>query len=254
MSYAIRYGGRDYPLLEGRLLIGRSEECHFCLDDPMASRNHAVLQVKQAQVRIEDLNSRNGVYVNDERVRTARDLSHGDQIRIGAQVMVVVHRSVSGRAETLVNRPVTARLQAFGVLGGLADKALGMGRGDEVERILGRQLDAVLERSLEGKGSSDAERLSDEEFDKAVRYSFGIARLQKDANWVAYLFRLHGACVKLMDGDLVNELYALAPKLRGSARAALRDYLVVLSEPSKAYAPGQRFVMKRLEGLEQALP
>lgn len=254
MGFAIRYGGRDYPLLEGRLLVGRSEECHFCLDDPMASRNHAVLQLQGAELRIEDLNSRNGVYVNNERLAAPRDLSHGDQVRIGAQVMVVVHRGVSGRAETLVNRPVTARLQAFGVLGGLADKALNMGRGDEVERILGRQLDAVLERMLEFTGRFDEERISDEEFEKAVRYSFGIARLQKDANWVSYLFRLHGACARLMDGDLVNELYALAPKLRGSARAALRDYLLALAEPSLGYAPGERFVMKRLEGLEQALP
>lgn len=247
MSFALRHGEHDYPLGEGRFIIGRSETCQLCLNDPMASRNHAALIVTDGKVQLQDLQSRNGVFVNQERVEDARVLSNGDVIRIGAQQMTLIQRGGRGRAETLVQKPVTAKLQAFGVLGGLAQKALTLGHGEEAERILGRQLEQFLDK-LEAGG-----QISDEEFERSVHYALKIGSLTKKGKWLDYIFRIHSARAQLMDAELVNELYSVSKKMLGSTPARLRSYLEVLSDNTASYGPGERFVLKRLEGLEALL-
>lgn len=244
MTFALRYGQRDFPLGEGRFSIGRSEDCNLCLDDPMASRHHAAIFIEHGKVRVEDLQSRNGVFVNQERIGESSLIQHGDIVRVGSQEMKLIRRGGVGRAETLAQRPVTARLQAFGVLGSLADKALALGRGTEAERIVGRQLEQFLEKAEKG------ETLKDDEFEKAVQYAFRIGVLLKKGKWLDYLFRLYGAHERLMDAELVNELYEVTGKMPGATRNSLRGYIDALHEVSQSYAPGERFVLKRLEGLE----
>jgi pSer/pThr/pTyr-binding forkhead associated (FHA) protein len=240
MTFAIRYAGRDFPLREGRFTIGRSEDCQLCLDDPVASRHPATIS-------LEDLNSRNGVYLNESRVEGQLTLKHGDKIRVGVQEMLLVRKSPRAGSDTLIQRETTPRVNAFGVLGGLAEKAIGMGRGDEAERIIGRQLDALVDKAEEGDPVDAAD------MERAIFYCLRIAELTKKSRWVSSLFRLHAAKKKLIDAETVNLLYSLGPKLDISARPALRAYLLVLAPRSDSYSPGDRFVMKRLEGLEQVL-
>lgn len=247
MSFALRYGQRDYPLGEGRFSIGRSEECDLCLDDPMASRNHALIVVEAGFVRVEDLESRNGVFVNHERIHSSVAIQHGDMVRVGSQEMKLLRRGGLGRAETLAGRPVTARLQAFGVLGSLAEKALALGRGDEAERIVGRQLEQFLQRAESG------EALKDDEFDKAIHYAYKIGVLLKRGKWLDYIFRMYAAHERLMDAELVNRLYDVSSKMLGASRSHFRGYVESLQPHAGAYAPGERFVLKRIEGLEVLL-
>ncbi len=243
MGFALRHGEHDYPLGEARFLIGRSESCQLCLNDPMASRNHAALFVENGKVRLEDLDSRNGVFVNKERVQSSLLLSHGDKIRIGSQEMTLIQRGGRERAETLVQKPVTARLQAFGVLGSLADKALALGHGDEAERILGRQLEQILKKSESG------EPLDAEEFDKSVAYALKIGTLTKKGKWLDFLFRLHTAEQRLLDAEVVNELYSVAPKMSDVSVKQLRAYIEVMADKTSTFGPGEKFVFKRIEGL-----
>jgi hypothetical protein len=247
MSFALRHGEHDYPIGEVRFVIGRSEGCQLCLNDPMASRNHAALQVENGRVRLEDLQSRNGVFVNKDRVQTSLLLNHGDTIRIGSQEMVVIQRGGRERAETLVQKPVTSRLQAFGVLGSLADKALALGHGDEAERILGRQLDQFVVKAEKG------EALTTEEFEKCVGYGLKIGVLTRKGKWLDYLFRMHAAEQRLMDADLVNELYSATPKMNDATPGQLRNYLEALEDKAASFGPGERFVYKRIEGLSSLI-
>lgn len=247
MSYALRYAGRDFPLGQGRFTIGRSEDCQLCLDDPVASRHHAVVVVQGDVALLSDLKSRNGVYLNGDRVQGELVLKNGDKIRIGMQEVLVVQRVSAGRADTLVQPQTASSLNTFGVLGGLAEKAIGMGRGDEAERILGRQLENIVERLERGSA------IEEPDFEKAVEYCLRIAELTKKSRWVTCLFRLHTAKSTLMRADVVNALYSVGPKLDASARASLREYMVALEPLMDGFAPGDRFVLKRLEGLEQVL-
>lgn len=246
MAFVLRHRARDYPLSEGRFLIGRSESCHLCLEDPLASRNHAQVLLLNEEVRVEDLESRNGVFVNEERINGSRLLAPGDQIRIGGQEISLIRR-VLQRTETLAQSPVTQRLQAFGVLGALAEKALAMGNGSEAERILGRQLEHLLERA------EHQDELEGAVFEKACAYALKIATLTRKPKWLDYLFRLHASHEVLMNAELVNELYSLSRKISGASRAHLRAYLESLRGKAVSFSPGERFVLGRLEGLEALL-
>ncbi|VTR99176.1 FHA domain-containing protein [Tuwongella immobilis] len=65
-------------------LVGRSTRAHFSLpaSDPFISRFHFVLELNDPLCRLVDLDSRNGTFVNGQKIQVA-DLFHGDEIRIG---------------------------------------------------------------------------------------------------------------------------------------------------------------------------
>ncbi len=74
--------GQVIPLSGGAVILGRHPDCDIVLDLGPVSRQHArVLQVGD-QFFVEDLHSRNGTFVNDERLQSRRALAENDQIRI----------------------------------------------------------------------------------------------------------------------------------------------------------------------------
>jgi diguanylate cyclase (GGDEF)-like protein len=74
--------GRRYPLQRGALLIGRGSDCDIVVDLDSVSRRHAKIERRGATVIIQDLNSTNGTYVNEEQI-TEHGLADGDQVKIG---------------------------------------------------------------------------------------------------------------------------------------------------------------------------
>jgi pSer/pThr/pTyr-binding forkhead associated (FHA) protein len=62
--------------------IGRSPQNSIVVDSLQASRVHAVVTVEPAFVTITDLGSRNGTFVNGDRIETQM-LVHDDAIRLG---------------------------------------------------------------------------------------------------------------------------------------------------------------------------
>ncbi|HEY7293739.1 MAG TPA: FHA domain-containing protein, partial [Dehalococcoidia bacterium] len=72
----------EQPLSPGQTVAGRAPDCDLVLPGGAVSCRHARFVVGDGGAAIEDLDSRSGVYVNDERVRCA-DLCPGDRIRIG---------------------------------------------------------------------------------------------------------------------------------------------------------------------------
>jgi ABC-type multidrug transport system ATPase subunit len=66
------------------LIFGRGAECSQVLDYPMVSRRHARLSRKGDELRIEDLGSSNGTYVNGVRVREPQVVRAGDRIGLGS--------------------------------------------------------------------------------------------------------------------------------------------------------------------------
>jgi hypothetical protein len=69
------------------LVIGRLEDCPITVADPKVSRNHAELRREREGIRIVDLGSTNGTFVNGEAVREAY-LDDGDRIDIGPATLV----------------------------------------------------------------------------------------------------------------------------------------------------------------------
>jgi pSer/pThr/pTyr-binding forkhead associated (FHA) protein len=69
--------------LDGELVLGRGERAEIRLEDPFASSRHALIYEQGNIVVIEDLDSTNGTYLNEELLQTPRPLHPGDRVRIG---------------------------------------------------------------------------------------------------------------------------------------------------------------------------
>ena len=65
------------------LTLGRSPECDLPVDSPRASRVHARVSMKDDRVVVTDLGSKNGTFVNGERVEAERPLRPGDRLDVG---------------------------------------------------------------------------------------------------------------------------------------------------------------------------
>ena len=75
------------------LLVGRAPECDIVLSDPSISRHHANLLVDGTQPRVQDLDSRNGTFVDGERVVGQADVAPGQVIRLGTRDALRIQRA-----------------------------------------------------------------------------------------------------------------------------------------------------------------
>ena len=71
------------------LTLGRDPESDYVLPAPNASRNHGILSWDGQQLVIQDLDSRNGVYVNANRIEGSSVLGTGDVVELGGSVFSI---------------------------------------------------------------------------------------------------------------------------------------------------------------------
>ena len=81
--------GDEFPLGEGETVIGRDRSCDIILFDKKCSRRHCRVIKKGKYYSIEDLNSRNGTFVNRKRISKPRSLREGDRIHIGSTTLTL---------------------------------------------------------------------------------------------------------------------------------------------------------------------
>jgi two-component system cell cycle response regulator len=75
--------GAMYKLPRTAAQIGRGAACEIRLPDDGVSRAHARIVTEGDRVRLEDLDSRNGTFLNGKKVTGAVTLADGDKIQIG---------------------------------------------------------------------------------------------------------------------------------------------------------------------------
>jgi pSer/pThr/pTyr-binding forkhead associated (FHA) protein len=66
-----------------KFLIGRAEDCHLRPGSELISRHHCAILVDDGYIGVRDFGSKNGTYVNDERVIGERELKAGDRLTVG---------------------------------------------------------------------------------------------------------------------------------------------------------------------------
>lgn len=64
-------------------VIGRRQDCDLCIPLMGVSRRHCQINQDEGNLKIRDLGSKNGTYINDEKIEEAQ-LNPGDSLRIGA--------------------------------------------------------------------------------------------------------------------------------------------------------------------------
>lgn len=77
----------EVTLKLGDMKIGRKPGCDIVLNDPGVSGEHAVVKTVGLKSAIFDLNSTNGTFVENERVKQ-RELRHGETITLGQHTLI----------------------------------------------------------------------------------------------------------------------------------------------------------------------
>ncbi len=280
MGYRLRYLHHDLELTDGEFAVGRSGSCQLSLDDPLVSRRHAVFFVSQSGgVSVEDQQSRNGVLVNGQRIAVKTPLRPGDRILIGSQELMLLAPSDAaphapgaqvGR-RTLTRLPIQdsdiepgsgitlqpgaevadadasmiRRVHVFKLLGGVAEKALVMGRAEEAERLLATPLSDLVEASRAGK------RLSPSLVDTVARFAAKLATATAKASWADYVVELYFAQGRPCPAPVVDELNTALRRVSAIDLVRLRAYIALLHEKQAAFGPAERFLVQRIEGLER---
>lgn len=105
-----RSSGRHWTL-GAEALIGRCSTADIGLEDSLVSRKHAVLSRDEEGWIARDLDSRNGTFVNGQRIDVHR-LRYGDRLTVGESVLLFAH--IDPTHERLLERQ---KIEALGRLG-----------------------------------------------------------------------------------------------------------------------------------------
>jgi pSer/pThr/pTyr-binding forkhead associated (FHA) protein len=137
--------GQRWVVSEAGLRVGREPTNEVYVPDQNVSRQHARVVLYKGVAWVQDAGSRNGVFVNNERVPDQRQLVEGDRIVLGPHVFEVVRESAAAR-----------------VMGAGAARPVSSGRGRDLARywpvllVLGLGL-AVLATAVWLRDSGSAE-------------------------------------------------------------------------------------------------
>ena len=88
-----------FPLPSSVTVIGRRNDCDLCIPLMSVSKRHCQLNCDQGVLRIRDLGSRNGTYLNGKRIDGAT-IKAGDYIEVGHLTFLF---EIDGQPETITN-------------------------------------------------------------------------------------------------------------------------------------------------------
>lgn len=83
------------PLPQGKFLIGREQDCQLRPNSELVSRHHCVFSTDEFGLRVRDLGSTNGTFVNGQRIEKQVELKAGDRVAIGTLNFEVVVREAA---------------------------------------------------------------------------------------------------------------------------------------------------------------
>jgi len=86
----------NFTIAQGQQMnIGRHKDNHIVIDNMAVSGHHAMVRLDGKKLIVTDLGSRNGTYINNEKI-TESQVAHQDWITIGKHILIVdLHESLS---------------------------------------------------------------------------------------------------------------------------------------------------------------
>lgn len=96
--------GTEYELRRDLVTLGRSTDSDIVLEDQFASRHHAEIRAVEGAYQVRDLNSKNGVVLNGERLRpgSAVWLEDGSEIQLASTLFRFHDPSATVTAPSLI--------------------------------------------------------------------------------------------------------------------------------------------------------
>lgn len=253
VRHRLRVHVHEYELPYGVTRIGRGSTCRIVIEDPTISRDHAEIVIDDKSVRLRDLASRNGTFVDGERIEEEIELRDGARLRLGTVDvrLVACHPRAPMRS--------TLRLRACGACGATfsfeerrcpkcgepaRDEDWLLGEGvirtpvdatkrrswwlelhvDLVERALSlwRLDDAqrTLQRIEDGL-AEHREGVADATFERAFDAAIRSSVARGDASWIRWTLQTHLALRRVPSRAVVDRLRSLPPILLEDVRDVL---------------------------------
>lgn len=75
--------GQAIALSTSKFFIGRADDCHLRPKSDLVSRHHCAILIEDGYVGVRDFGSKNGTFVNGERVAGEIELKKGDKLEVG---------------------------------------------------------------------------------------------------------------------------------------------------------------------------
>jgi pSer/pThr/pTyr-binding forkhead associated (FHA) protein len=89
--------GKEITIPVSKFFIGRGEDCHLRPKSDAISRHHCAIIITDSQIAIRDFGSKNGTFVNDQRVEEVAILNNGDKLVVGPlSFKLVLDHSLGG--------------------------------------------------------------------------------------------------------------------------------------------------------------
>jgi pSer/pThr/pTyr-binding forkhead associated (FHA) protein len=256
IGFVLRFGTVAFPLGEARLIAGRTAECDIFLDAVSVSRKHAAFTARERDVLVEDLTSRNGVYVNGVRLVEPVTARIGDRIVLGSAVLVVA-LGERGRVSSVERRATAAppgiatyrNAEAFPIFLDACARALAMGKIVEAAAGLEHLFQALLEATF----VVDADPIDPQIIGGATTYLLDLAERTGESLWLDRVFDLRRATGQPLDPVTLRRVVHLLPKLEGPAEDGIRRYIAWMQ--GRPLGVAERLALRRLrECLSRTVP
>lgn len=237
--FRLRFLLQEFDLVGPEVILGRSPDCHITIEDPLISRRHACITLRDDRAFIADLGSRNGVRVNGRPIGGEVELKDGDRVRLGTQELlfsVVSRRDRPARPtgymrvchscgtpypegslscphcgapameeeDTVSGMMIEPRRNwTFQLLGEVIERALSTGRAAEADRLMRRAAKEVDDRLAAG------ERLDSNHVAMIASFAVRLARLVGGSEWVAWALTLHRRQGRMLADEVIDRLEEL---------------------------------------------
>lgn len=139
------YVGKQFPLTQSEVIVGRSVESQIFIDDKSVSRSHARINVAGTEVVIFDMGSSNKTMVNGVTLNpmTPCRLKNNDQIKTGNVIFKYLER---GNLEAVANKELNEKAEKDALTGAYSKGAL-LEKGPEAVKraeMLGEEVSVLV--------------------------------------------------------------------------------------------------------------
>ncbi len=245
VTWNLLVNGDTVPLGERPMVLGRSAVCDVVLNHELISRRHAEIRWGDGGIWIRDLDSQNGVFVNDHRIDGETRIFDGDRVLIGP-VQLSLFAGLLESSPPISSAPVQVDDLDEPTVAD-PDQPPAAPDGPELHptlRDLARTIANVVDRMLERGDEEGALRLMHAEVEAATRKArFGkLSNIELRAlgnvcldlqssqrsGWLDPVLRLYEASGAVMDHDTVDRFTELLAA--DTCEAALLDAYIAVVE------------------------
>lgn len=278
--FRLRFLLQEFDLVGPEVILGRSPDCHITIEDPLISRRHARIALRDDKALVSDLGSRNGLKLNGRGIEGEVELRDGDRIRLGTQELLfsvvkkkdrptrptgymrVCHSCATPYPEgsptcphcgapaleeedTVSGMMVEPRRNwTFQLLGEVIERALSTGRAAEADRLMRRAAKEIDDRLAAG------DRLENEHISNIATFAVRLARLLGGSEWVAWALTLHRRQGRMLADEVIDRLEELDLEELPEVPRVLGSYVTwYRTQPPSAPSPD----LSRLARIEQLL-